>query len=255
MHPIITIALRAAHDAAEAIAHSSDRLDRVKILDESESGFLTSMDKDSEKTILYHLKKAYPEHSYHSRVSGLIEGEDKNTVWLIDPLVGNWNFSRGYCQFAVSIACQIEGKVQHAVVVNSIQNEEYVASRGKGAHLNSRRIRVTNRSDLTDALLSLNTKADNLSRMIELQQRLVEYQTHIRISGCTTLDLLATAAGKIDAGWASMDNSVTLTAALLVLQEAGGLVGDQNGNPGLSAAEELVFGNPKCFKQLLQLLP
>ena len=255
MHPIITIALRAAHDAAEAIAHSSDRLDRVKILDDSESGFLTSMDKDSEKTILYHLKKAYPEHCYHSRVSGLIEGEDKNTVWLVDPLVGNWNFSRGYCQFAVSIACQIEGKVQHAVVVNSIQNEEYVASRGKGAHLNSRRIRVADRADLSDALISLNTKVDRFARMIELQRLLGEYQPHIRISGCTSLDLLATAAGKIDAGWACMENPVTLAAALLVLQEAGGLAGDQYGNPDLSKAQELVFANPKLFKQLLKLLP
>jgi len=255
MHPIITIALRAAHDAAEAIAHSSDRLDRVKILNDSAQDFLTSMDKDAEKTILYHLQKAHPEHCYHSRVSGLIEGEDKNTVWLIDPLAGSWNFSRGYCQFAVSIACQIDGKVQHAVVINPIQNEQYVASRGQGAQLNSRRLRVTGRKDLIDSLISLNPDADSYSRMLALQQNLLEVRPHIRMGGCTTLDLVAVAAGKTDAGWASMGNPVALTAALLVLQEAGGLAGDQNGNPDLASAKEIVFGNPKCFKQLLQLLP
>ena len=254
MHPLITIALRAAHDAAEAIAHSSDRLDRVKILDGSTERFLTSMDRDAEKTVLYHLQKAHPEHSFHSRVSGLMEGGEKSTLWLIDPLVGNWNFSRGYCQFAVSVAVQIDGKVQHGVVVNPMQNEVYTASRGKGAQLNSRRLRVSNRPDLGDALLGLNAAPESTTRILGLQQ-LISEQSHIRISGCPVLDILACAAGKLDAGWTTMENPVSLAAALLILQEAGGLVGDQQGNPELSTARELVFGNPKCFKALLKLLP
>ena len=92
MHPLLNIALQAARDAAEAIAHSSDRLDRIKIINDDPDNFLTSMDLEAEKTIIYHLEKAHPEHSFHSRASGLREGENKNTVWLIDPLVGNRNF-------------------------------------------------------------------------------------------------------------------------------------------------------------------
>lgn len=253
MHALVNIALQAAVDAAEAIAHSSDRLDRIKIINDDPANFLTSMDLEAEKTILYHLEKAYPEHSFHSRASGLKEGENKSTVWLIDPLIGNRNFATGYTQFGVSLACQIDGVVQHAVIVCPLLREEFIATRGGGARLNSHRIRVGKRTDVTGSFLSINP--DGLSRdiAIALQTEFMNAGASPRISGCTALDMIQTAADRVQGGASANENSLTLAAAKLILQEAGGLLGSEAGNPDLSSAEEILFGNPKIFKQLSKM--
>ncbi len=253
MHPLVNIALQAARDAAEALAHSSDRLDRIKIINDDPSNFLTSMDLEAEKTIFYHLEKSYPEHSFHSRASGLREGEKKDTVWLIDPLLGNRNFATGYTQFAVSIACQVEGVVQHAVIINPLLREEFVASRGAGARLNSHRIRVGRRTEIQGSLVSLNVDAVPRELALGLQGEIMNAGASPRISGCTALDIVQTAADRVQGGWGSNDNKTTLAAAKLILQEAGGLLGSESGNPDLNTASELLFGNPKIFKQLSKL--
>lgn len=253
MHPLINIALQAAVDAAEAIAHSSDRLDRIKIINDDPANFLTSMDLEAEKTIIYHLEKAHPEHSFHSRASGLREGTNKGTVWLIDPLIGNRNFATGYTQFGVSVACQIDGVVQHAIIVCPLLREEFIATRGAGARLNSHRIRVGNRTEIKGSLLGINP--DGLSRdvAIGLQSEFIDAGASPRISGCTALDMLQVAADRMQGGAAANENRLTLAAAKLILQEAGGLLGSESGNPDLSEAKELLFGNPKVFKELSKL--
>lgn len=252
MHPMITIALRAARDAAEAIALSSDRLDRVQILNDTPAGFLTSMDQNSDKTILYHLEKTYPTHSFHSRVSGLKQGTDKEVLWLIDPLVGNRNFASGYTQFAVSIACQVGGVLKHAVIINPLANEEFIATRGDGAQLNTRRIRVSSKIEFENALISINPENIALPTAINLQSLLLERGSHIRMSGCTALDILHAAANRVQGGWAANTNPLSVAAANLVLQEAGGLIGSETGNPDSTHGQELVFANPRFFKALLK---
>lgn len=253
MHPMTTIALRAARDAAEAIALSSDRLDRVQILDSTPSGFLTSMDQNADKSVLYHLAKAYPTHSFHSRVSGFTQGTDEDVVWLIDPLLGSRNFAAGYTQFAVSIACQVKGQVRHAVVINPLANEEFVATRGDGAQLNSRRIRVNSKHEFENALIGINPDHLSATVALDLQARLLERQAAIRITGCTALDMLNVAANRLLGGWAANTDPLSLAAANLVLQEAGGLSGSESGNPDYTAGAEVVFANPRFFKQLIQV--
>ncbi|MEX0963571.1 MAG: inositol monophosphatase [Pseudohongiellaceae bacterium] len=253
MHPLLNIALQAAIDAAEAIAHSSDRLDRIKIINDDPAHFLTSMDLEAEKTILYHLEKAHPEHSFHSRASGLKEGENKSTVWLIDPLIGNRNFATGYTQFGVSLACQIDGIVQHAIIVCPLLREEFIATRGAGARLNSHRIRVGNRTEIKGSLLSLNPDGLAHDVTIGLQSAFMKAGASPRISGCTALDMVQIAADRMQGGSSANENRLTLAAAKLILQEAGGLLGSETGNPDLSAAKELLFGNPKIFKELSKL--
>ena len=253
MHPLLNIALQAAIDAAEAIAHSSDRLDRIKIINDDPANFLTSMDLEAEKTIIYHLEKAHPEHSFHSRASGLREGANKNTVWLIDPLIGNRNFATGYTQFAVSLACQIDGVVQHAIIVCPLLREEFIATRGAGARLNSHRIRVGNRTEIKGSLLGINP--DGLSQDVALgmQAEFMSAGASPRISGCTALDMVQIAADRMQGGISANENRLTLAAAKLILQEAGGLLGSESGNPDLTEAKELFFGNPKIFKELSKL--
>lgn len=256
MHPMINIALKAARDAAEAIAHSSDRLDRIKVIDDSPSSFLTSMDLDSDKTLQYHLLKAYPDHSIDSRATGLREGARKDVLWLLDPLIGNRNFARGYTQFAVSLACKIDGVIQHAAVVCPMTNEEFVASRGGGAQLNSRRLRVGRETELVPgALVGLNGEVEELDALLAMQRALVEAGARPRISGCTALDIVSTAADRLQGGWAPNEGGTnhSLAAAALVLQEAGGLIGSELASPDYSDAKELLFANPKILKQLVKL--
>jgi myo-inositol-1(or 4)-monophosphatase len=252
MHPQVNIALQAARDAAEALAHSSDRLDRVKILNSDAGEFLTSMDLDAEKTILYHLEKAYPEHSFNSRSSGLKKGKDGEPVWLIDPLLGNRNFAGGYPQFAVSLACQIDGVIEHAVIINPLVREEYIASRGRGAQLNSRRLRVGKATEISNCLISLDgDHGGDIST--GMYQGIIAADARPRISGCTALDILNTASNRSQGGWAQIEHPCTLAAARLILKEAGGLIGAENGSPDIENANELIFGNPKTFKQLTQI--
>lgn len=253
MHPMINLALQAARDASEAIAHSSDRLDRVKIIDADADKFMTSMDQAADKTVLYHLQKAHPEHSYHSRVSGFTEGENKDVIWLIDPLIGNKNFASGHTQFGVSVACQIDGVVKHGVVICPLTREEYVATRGAGARLNAHRLRVGDSTDLDNTLISLNPERLPHEDFLNFQRELLRLGAGPRISGCTAIDIIQTATDRQQGGWAATDSEPSLAAASLILQEAGGLLASESGNPDYSEASEVVFANPKLFKKLLKL--
>ena len=253
MHALLNIALRAARDAAEALAHSSDRLDRVKLINDGADGLLTSMDLEADKTILYHLEKAHPSHCIRSRVSGLKQGIDNDVVWLVDPLLGNRNFIVGYTQFAVSIACQINGVINHAAIICPLLREEFTASRGAGAQLNARRLRVGKQTTIDATLIGVNFDPTHSEIFLSLQRELIQNGATPRISGCTALDIIHTAADRLQGGWAANEDTSTLAAANLILQEAGGLLGSETGNPDISSGEELVFGNPKTFKQLVKI--
>ena len=138
MHPLLNIALRAARDASESLAHKAARLDRIKVLDSDPASFTTSADVDSDETLRYHILKAYPSHSIQSRVSGDHQGDEGEPVWMIDPLVGSLNYSCGYSRFGVSIAVSKDGNVEHAVIVCPMQNDEFTASMARMAAIISR---------------------------------------------------------------------------------------------------------------------
>jgi myo-inositol-1(or 4)-monophosphatase len=256
MHAIVNIALKAARDASEVLAHNSDRLDRIKVVQEINGQAITNMEMDAEKTILFHLQKAYPDYSVQSRVTGLLKGRDHQHVWLIDPLCGSANYMRGISNFCVSIALSSAGKINHAVLVNPMLREEFTASRGNGAKSNTQRLRVSQISNLERGLVSLGTDPANAEHgrlLLGLQRNLQELQCDTRISGCPALDLAWVAAGRTDAGWLGENDPAALAAAILILQESGALISDSLGSPEISSSAEFIFGNPKCFKQLLQI--
>lgn len=256
MHAVVNIALKAARDASEVLAHNSDRLDRVRVVEESGGQVITNMDLDSEKTILFHLQKAYPEYSIQSRVSGYTKGGDTQNVWIIDPLCGSANYRRGIAQFCVSIALSSAGRVNHAVLVNPILREEFTASRGAGAQVNTHRLRVSAAKSLDKGLVVLGTEAssaDHSETLMRLQQKLYGLQCDVRLTGCPALDLAWVGAGRADAGWLGENDPASIAAGLLILHESGALLSDAIGNPEVADSPELVFGNLKCFKQLLQM--
>lgn len=251
MHPVINIALRAARSAAEQIVHANDRRDRITVVSDSQGALVMNTDVDAERTILYHLQKAYPDFGVESRLSGSIEGKDKDNVWMIDPLVGNRNFYQGIDGYAVSIALRTPRGVSHAVLVNPSTGQEFTASKGSGARLNSYRMRISQRG-IEQGFIGLDPDPTFAGGLLpHMQQQLLTLACHIRMSGCPALDMAYVAAGFLDGGWCHQQHPASLAAAQLIMLEAGALLSDPQGNPQTAGSRELIFGNPKCFKQLL----
>ncbi len=253
MHPLLNIAQRAARDSAEALAHQADRLDRIKIIADDEEGFLTSADLESDKTLLYHIQKAYPEHNIISRASGEHAGKEDAPTWLIDPLLGNRNFAYGYPRFGVSVAFRDKDVIEHGIVIAPMLGDEFSASRGGGAQLNSRRIRVRNKTALPASLIGLDNHGIADQIFIEMQRTLMQAKAKPRISGCAPLDMLDVACSRLQAGWCCQQHEASSSAAMLILKEAGGFLGAENGNPRLENQAEILFGETELFKQLVKM--
>ncbi len=255
---MVTMALRAALKAGEIIAQGYEKLDVIKVQNKEPNDYVTEIDKASERSIITNLKKAYPDHGFLGEETGHQpgKGEGEDYLWVIDPLDGTTNFIHGVPQFAVSIACVYRGRVEHAVVYNPISREEFTASRGKGAALNGRRIRVANRLSLKGALLGTGYpfRADQmvyLDSYMSMFRSLIGPTAGIRRMGAASLDLAYVAAGRFDGFWEIGLKEWDMAAGALLIQEAGGLVGDIRGGHKHMEKGNIVCGNPKIFKEIL----
>lgn len=257
MEPMINIALRAARKAGENIVRASDDLDRVDIKAKGVNNFVSEVDIAAEQEIVYHLQKAYPDHAILGEETGLTGEQDAEYRWIVDPLDGTTNFIRGIPHYAVSIACLHKGKLEHAVIVDPVRREEFTASRGRGAQLNGRRIRVSKLSGLDGALLGTGIPFKNhcddklvpYSKSIEV---LASQCAGIRRAGAASLDLAYVAAGRLDAFWEIGLSAWDIAAGALLVKEAGGLVADIDSSDNYLESGNIVCGNPKCFKAVLQ---
>jgi myo-inositol-1(or 4)-monophosphatase len=259
MEPMLNIALRAARKAGELIERASERVDLVTIEAKGRNDFVTEVDKAAEKEIIYHLKKAYPDHSIIGEEGGSQPGSNTDIEWIIDPLDGTTNFIHGIPQYSVSIACRIKGQIEHAVVYDPIKREEFTASRGRGATLNGRRIRVSGRRGLTGALIGTGIPfngyaLENISPYLAALQEIAGQTAGIRRPGSAALDLAYVAAGRFDAFWEMNLNSWDIAAGVLLVKEAGGLISDFNGGHSYMDSGNLVCGGPKVFKPVLQIV-
>lgn len=256
---MLTIALRAARKAGDLIESSVEKLGSIPFEEKGRNDFVTEVDKAAEKEIIYHLKKAYPEHSFVGEESGRTEGSDKDYEWLIDPIDGTTNFIHGIPHFAVSIACIYKGKIQHAVILDPMKREEFTASRGRGANLNDRRIRVTPRRGLAGALIAtgipFNGYAfENMTPYLTALQEIAGKTSGIRRQGAASLDLAYVAAGRYDGFWEMNLKPWDIAAGLLIIQEAGGLFSDFKGGNKSMENGNVVCAAPKVFKPLLQIV-
>lgn len=257
MEPMINIALRAARKVGENIVRASDDLERFEVKAKGVNNFVTEVDESAEQELIYHLQKAYPDHAVLGEETGLHGSEDAEYRWVIDPLDGTTNFIRGIPHFAVSIACLHKGKLEHAVVLDPVRREEFTASRGKGAQLNGHRIRVSGLPSLEGALLGTgipfkNHCDDKLAAYSQSLEKLAAQSAGIRRPGAASLDLAYVAAGRFDAFWEVGLSTWDMAAGALLIREAGGLVADIDGSDKFLASGNIVAGNPKCFKAVLQ---
>ncbi len=258
MQPMLNIALRAARSAGELIFRSIERLDVLSVNEKDARDYVTEVDRAAEQTILSVLRKAYPNHGYMAEESGLIQGtgEGADYLWIIDPLDGTTNFIHGLPHFAVSIACKYRGRLEHAVVLDPVRQEEFTASRGRGAALNGKRIRVSNRRSLEGALLGTgfpfrDRQLDHLDSYLGMFRSLVGQTAGIRRAGAASLDLAYVAAGRFDAFWEFGLSEWDMAAGALLVQEAGGLASDFSGGHEFLDKGHIVAGNTKCFKAVL----
>lgn len=258
MEPMINIALRAARKVGENIVRASDDLERFEVIEKGVNDFVTEVDIKAEQDIIYHLHKAYPDHAILGEESGLIGSEDAEYKWIIDPLDGTTNFVRGIPHYAISIACLHRGKLEHALVLDPVRQEEFTASRGRGAQLNGRRIRVSNLKTLDSALLGTGIPFkdhcdDKLAPYSKSLEVLAGQCAGIRRAGAASLDLAYVAAGRLDAFWEIGLSPWDMAAGALLIREAGGLVSDINSSENFLKSGNIVAGNPKCFKAVLQV--
>ena len=257
MEPMTTIALRAARKAGDLIVRASDELDRVGHRAKGAADFVTEVDIASEKEILYHLNKAYPDHAFLCEESGLSGDAKAQYQWIIDPLDGTSNFMRGIPHYCVSIGCLKDGKLEHAVVVDPVRREEFVASKGRGAQLNGHRIRVSQATEMRASLLGtgipfLGHAQEKLPAYAETMATLAGQSMGIRRAGAAALDLAYVAAGRLDAFWETGLKPWDIAAGALLIKEAGGLISDFTGGEGYLDSGNVVCGTPKIFKHVLQ---
>lgn len=257
MEPMTNIALRAARKAGENVVRASDDLDRIDVVAKGVNDFVSEVDINAEQEIIYHLQKAYPDHAILGEETGLTGNADADYQWIIDPLDGTTNFARGIPHYAISIACLHKGKLEHAVIVDPVRREEFTASRGRGAQLNGRRMRVSKRTSLDGALLGTGIPFkghcdEHLEAYAKSIEVLAGQCAGIRRGGAAALDLAYVAAGRLDGFWEIGLEKWDIAAGALLVKEAGGLVADIDASDNYLESGNIVCGNPKCFKAVLQ---
>ena len=255
MHPTLNIAVKAARRAGGIINRASRDVEQIKVSAKRDKDFVTEVDKAAEEAIIGVLKAAYPDHAILAEESGA--SGDSEHVWIIDPLDGTTNFIHGFPQYAVSIAQAHKGVLQHAVVYDPTRNELFTASKGAGAYLNERRIRVSKRVKLNEGLLGTGFPFryfEHVDAYLGIFRDMMHKTAGVRRPGAAALDLAWVAAGRIDGFWELGLSPWDMAAGALLITEAGGLVGDLSGEQNFLETGNIVGGNPKVFSQLLQII-
>ncbi|MBK9596231.1 MAG: inositol monophosphatase [Rhodocyclales bacterium] len=255
MHPTLNIAVKAARRAGGIINRASRDVEQIKVSAKRDKDFVTEVDKAAEEAIIGVLKEAYPDHAILAEESGA--SGDSEHVWIIDPLDGTTNFIHGFPQYAVSIAQAHKGVLQHAVVYDPNRNELFTASKGAGAYLNERRIRVSKRVKLNEVLIGTGFPFryfEHVDAYLGIFRDMMHKTAGVRRPGAAALDLAWVAAGRIDGFWELGLSPWDMAGGALLITEAGGLVGDLSGEQNYLETGNIVGGNPKVFAQLLQII-
>lgn len=258
MHPALNIAIKAARRAGQIINRASNDLDLLKVTSKQPNDFVTEVDKAAEASIIETLQEAYPGYGILAEESGeTVAKGDSEYQWIIDPLDGTTNFIHGMPQYAVSIALAKGGSLEQAVVFDPNRNELFTASKGGGAFLNERRIRVSRRNKLQDSLLGTGfpyRSFDKVDTYLAIFKELSQKTAGQRRPGAASLDLAYVACGRYDGFWEFGLSPWDMAAGALLISEAGGLVSDLRGEPNYLETGNLIAGTPKVFAPLLKLV-
>jgi myo-inositol-1(or 4)-monophosphatase len=259
MNPLLTIAVKAARSAGNIIARYSDQVDSLSIITKQRNDFVSEVDKLAEKAIIDMIKVSYPEHAILAEETGKHEGsgDGKDYLWIIDPLDGTTNFLHGIPQYAVSIAVQHKKSIIMAVIYNPINGELFTASKGAGAWLNDKRIRVSKHKSLEGSIIGTGfpyRKDQSVKHYLPVFETFMKKTAGLRRPGAASLDLAYIAAGRYDGFFEMGLNKWDIAAGVLIIREAGGLIGDLKGEGTYLETGNIVAANPKIFHQMLVTL-
>lgn len=255
MEPYINIAIQAARKAGEVILRASRHLPGVLVESKGRHDFVTDVDRRAEHIIVETIGRAYPDHAILAEEGGAT-GEHEVT-WIIDPLDGTTNFIHGFPHYAVSIAVRIKDQLAHGVIYDPLRDELFTASRGRGAALEGRRIRVSQHARLEGALMGTGIpfkECDHRTAYFAMLQAVAQSSAGIRRAGSAALDLAYVAAGRLDGFWELGLAPWDLAAGILLIQEAGGYVGGLTGQALRLERGDVVAANPKVFTELIQCM-
>ena len=253
MNPMVNIAVRAAREAGRVITRNFNRIDRLTIADKGHHDFVTEVDRNAEAAIIAVLQEKYPNHAILAEESGAQAGNEYE--WVIDPLDGTTNFLHGLPQFAVSIALKVKGRLEIGVVYDPVKEEMFTASRGEGALLNDRKIRVSNRKGLEGALLGTGIPYRDLRFMdnyLGMMKDLAQDTAGIRRPGSAALDFAYVACGRTDGFWELGLSEWDFAAGALLVREAGGLVTDIGGGERFLETGNVIAGSIKVHNAMLR---
>ncbi|MES2887239.1 MAG: inositol monophosphatase family protein [Pseudomonadota bacterium] len=258
LHPMLNIAIKAARSAGALINQASRDLDLLRVESKAPNDFVTEVDQAAERVVIETLLGAYPGHGILAEESGTEHGaQDSDFVWIIDPLDGTTNFIHGYPFYAVSIALAVKDVVQQAVVYDPVHNDLFYASKGRGAFLNDRRLRVSKRTRMADSLIGTGfpfRRGDNFKRYMEMFATISQSCAGLRRPGAAALDLCYVAAGYCDGFFETGLSPWDVAAGSLLVTEAGGLVGNFSGEADFLHQREVIAGNPRIYGQLVSVL-
>ena len=258
---MLNTAVKAARKAGAIINRASLDIDRVRISRKDRNDFVTEVDEACERVIIETLTQAYPSHGFLGEESGLTgasaSSKASEYVWVIDPLDGTTNFIHGMPVYCVSIGLLHKGQVTQAVVYDPSRDELFVASKGKGAFLNDRRIRVSKQDRLEGALVGTGfpfKRQAQIDLYLSMFKEISEKAAGLRRPGAAAIDLAYVAAGRYDAFFEMGLMPWDAAAGSLLITEAGGFVGNFKGESDYLFAENILAGTPKVFAQMVGVL-
>ena len=247
----LNIAIQAARAAGDLTVRYIDRLDKVRVSEKSHNDFVSDVDRECEAIIVETLSKAFPSHAILGEEGGRRSGDDHE--WVIDPLDGTLNYLHGIPHFAVSIALRVKQKLEVGVIYDPLKQELFTATRGNGAQLNDKRIRVSSQRGVDGAVLGTGfpfREMDDMERYVKIMSALMPRAAGLRRPGSAALDLAYVGAGRFDGFFEFGLSEWDLAAGALIAREAGAIVADADGSERYMATGNIVAANPRVYREL-----
>ncbi|MEL6870373.1 MAG: inositol monophosphatase family protein [Pseudomonadota bacterium] len=256
MHALLNVAIQAARKGGDSLLRSQRRLHELNIESKGRNDFVSEADRIAEAKIIEEIRKHYPEHAILAEESGEQRGRD--VTWIIDPLDGTNNFLHSFPVYAVSIGVEVEGRMSHGVIYDPMRQEIFSASRGDGAQLDGRRVRVSGRRVLSDALIGTGFpyragQEAGIDTYLSMLKKVLENTAGIRRAGAAALDLAYVASGRLDGFWEFGLKPWDIAAGALMIREAGGIVSGLDGSEQYLASGHILCGSPKIYTALARL--
>jgi myo-inositol-1(or 4)-monophosphatase len=256
MHALLNVAVMAAHRGGDTIIRSLPKLDKIRVEQKGRNDFVSDVDRNAERAVIDTILRHYPEHAILAEESG--RQGDSDYVWVIDPLDGTTNFLHGFPVFCVSVGLMYKNRLEHGAVYDPMRQELFTASRGQGAQLDGRRIRVSKLISLERALIGTGFPFRDsnipLEPYLQMLLKVIKHTSGVRRAGAAALDLCYVAAGRLDAFWETGLSIWDLAAGALIIREAGGIISGLDGSENFLDTGHVLTGTPKVYSALAKLL-